>query len=101
MRYLLILILLISCKLKTVSEPVAPVVVKDTVYIPFNVPCDTPKPIFIAASCDSFRRVNDSLYKALFNANYKIERVRYYLSITLRNPTQDKFLKGWVRRAID
>ena len=43
----------------------------------------------------------DSAISAMQIANFKLERVRYYLNITLKNPTQDKFLKGWVRRAIE
>lgn len=43
----------------------------------------------------------DSVKTKLFHAEYRLERVRYYLNICLRNPTQDKFLKGWVRRAIE
>jgi len=47
-----------------------------------------------------FKRENDSLKTALFIAQYKVNRVRYYLNICLRNPSQDKWLKGWVLRAI-
>lgn len=47
------------------------------------------------------RKQIDSISKKLFIANYKIERVKYYLSICLRNPKQDKFLKGWVKRAVE
>ncbi len=61
-----------------------------------------------AQSCDSLRRqydsivhVNKGLRMDLFLANYKVEKVRYYLNITLRKPTQTKFLKGWIRRAIE
>lgn len=43
----------------------------------------------------------DSLSKELFLANFKVEKVRYYLNICLKNKTQDKYLKGWVRRALD
>ncbi|WNN12497.1 hypothetical protein MA9V2_248 [Chryseobacterium phage MA9V-2] len=35
-----------------------------------------------------------TLHKKLVVAN-----AQYYLNITLRNPSQDKFLKGWTRRA--
>lgn len=45
--------------------------------------------------------LNDSLKTKLFISDYKLERVRYYLNICLRNPSQDKFLKGWIRRAIE
>lgn len=43
----------------------------------------------------------DSIGRLLFLSNYKVEKVRYYLNITLRDRSQDKFLKGWVRRAIE
>jgi hypothetical protein len=50
--------------------------------------------------CDSLQNIIDSLTSKLFVSNYKLERVRYYLKICLRNPSQDKFLKGWIKRAI-
>lgn len=43
----------------------------------------------------------DSLKEKLFIATYKIERVKYYLNICIKNPTQDKFLKGWIKRAVE
>jgi hypothetical protein len=59
------------------------------------------------AKVDSLRHVIaelhntvDSLNTQNFIANYKVERVKYYLKICLRNPTQDKFLKGWINRAV-
>lgn len=50
---------------------------------------------------EGLRIENDSLRSKLFLVTYKVERVRYYLNIALRNPSQDKFLKGWVKRAIE
>jgi len=32
--------------------------------------------------------------------DYKLERVRYYIDIVDRNPSQIKFLKGWIYRAL-
>jgi hypothetical protein len=59
------------------------------------------------AKLDSLRHVIaelhntvDSLNTQNFISNYKVERVKYYLKICLRNPTQDKFLKGWINRAV-
>lgn len=46
-------------------------------------------------------RMNDTLSSQLFLSNYKIEKVKFYLAICLRDKTQDKFLKGWVRRAVE
>jgi len=42
----------------------------------------------------------DSLNTALFNARYKVERVKYYLAIVNHNPSQAKFLRSWLTRAI-
>lgn len=49
-------------------------------------------------NCD---QIVDSLKTKLFVSDYKVERVRHYLNITLRNPSQTKFLKGWIKRAIE
>ena len=43
----------------------------------------------------------DSLKERLFVSDYKLQRVRYYLNIAINNPSQTKFLKGWIRRAIE
>lgn len=50
---------------------------------------------------DSLVTDNAKLKTKFFIASYKIEKVRYYLNICLKNKSQDKFLKGWVRRAIE
>lgn len=52
--------------------------------------------LFIENKCEDVNHIKDEL----FIANYKLERVRYYLNICLRNKSQDKFLKGWIRRAL-
>lgn len=49
---------------------------------------------------DSIAVVNDTLAKRLLHARLVISNVKYYLNICMRNPTQDKFLKGWIRRAV-
>lgn len=90
---------------------------------PKNIPIQTP-PIALSNTCDSLQKLlvacksqlvridtikvvvenkhlTDSLKTALFISNYKIERVRYYLNICLKNKSQDVFLKGWIDRAIN
>lgn len=47
------------------------------------------------------KKINDSLRTKLFLANFKIQKVKKYLNICIKNPTQDKFLKGWIRRAVE
>jgi hypothetical protein len=49
---------------------------------------------------DSLKHVTDSLTRKLFVAEYKLQRVKYYLNIAIKNPSQTKFLKGWIKRAI-
>lgn len=49
---------------------------------------------------DSVIVTTDTLATRLLRAQLKLNNVKYYLNITLRNPSQDKFLKGWVRRAL-
>jgi hypothetical protein len=44
--------------------------------------------------------VNDTLARRLLYARLVISNVKYYLNICIRNPKQDKFLKGWIRRAV-
>ena len=44
---------------------------------------------------------NKKLKDSIFIINYKIEKVRLYLNICLKKPSQEKFLKGWIRRAIN
>lgn len=42
-----------------------------------------------------------ALKDSLFIAKYKIEGVKKYLKICDKNPSQIKFLRGWIHRAID
>lgn len=50
---------------------------------------------------DSLQHLTDSLSKALFLSNYRIHQARYYLKICVNNPSQTKFLKGWMNRALN
>lgn len=43
----------------------------------------------------------DSLKTKLTVVGFKIERVRYYLKICQRKPSQTKFLVSWINRAIN
>lgn len=38
---------------------------------------------------------------ALFEARFKLARVWYYDSLCLKNSRLDKYLKGWIRRALE
>lgn len=50
---------------------------------------------------DSISEVCNSIKSELFLANFKIEKCRSYLRICYKNPSQDKFLKGWINRAVN
>lgn len=43
----------------------------------------------------------DSLRTQLFINKYKIEKVKYYLKIVKKKPSQQKFLVGWINRAVN
>jgi hypothetical protein len=64
-------------------------------------PVHTFDPILEHSKIPTVQQCNcDSLKTQLFVARYKIERVRYYLKICKRNPSQTKFLVSWINRAI-
>lgn len=49
---------------------------------------------------DSLAYVKDSLGEDLFIAKYKLGRIKYYTNIVDNNPSQIKFYKGWIKRAL-
>ena len=87
------------------------VVIRDTISIP-DLQCQDLLQL-TAIERDSFARLagktntaklertNDSLYAKLLVANYKLERVQFYLNIVNRNPSQVKFLRGWINRVLE
>ena len=42
----------------------------------------------------------DSLQRVLNTYKFKIERIKYYIKVCQRNPKNNKYLKGWIIRAI-
>ena len=48
--------------------------------------------------CDSS---NVNLKAELFVANYKLGRIKEYSDIVKRNPSQVKFLRGWINRVLE
>ncbi len=107
--YIFILIALVSCRsvqTKTVYEihtKTDTLTLCDTINIidTFYVEYKTIDTVFIQKT-DTFKFGNcDSLKERLFVIDYKLQRVRYYLNIAINNPSQTKFLKGWIRRVIE
>jgi hypothetical protein len=88
---------LFNCGSNSVSTNNAPqaIYLHDTAFIP-SPACDS-----LNIKVKKLYAQNDSLKAKLFSSNYKIEKVKFYLGIISRNPSQKKFLLGWVRRAVN
>lgn len=50
---------------------------------------------------DSMKVTSDTLAARLLHARLMIENARYYLRIANRNTSQQKFLRGWMNRALE
>ena|SRR5690606_23336975 len=55
----------------------------------------------LKSQIDSINVVIDTLSKRYLHSKLMIENARYYLRIAINNSSQDKFLKGWMRRALE
>lgn len=68
----------------------------DTILV--TIQCDYTKYL---RTIDSIQIVNDTLARRLLHSRLVIQNVKYYLNICIQKPSQDKFLKGWIRRALN
>ncbi len=59
-----------------------------------------PAPLVYAGPCDSLQKRCDSLQWVIRDKDFRLNRVKFYLNICIKHPNQDKFLKGWIKRAI-
>lgn len=99
--FILIIAVSLSACQPSGREKQTPVVVRDTVTLPGRV-VELPSRVVMVhdtivipdTSCNAVRR-------ELIVANFKLARIDYYLQICLNNSSQDKFLKGWVKRALN
>lgn len=95
---LMCLCLLFSCgKKKVVDTSPNAVSIRDTIYLSKEVGIDSSCLLQISF----LQNVIRSKDSALFEANFKIARIWYYDSLCLRNARLDKYLKGWIRRALE
>jgi hypothetical protein len=92
----------ISCKPNAVKDKIATQnqIVWDTIYI------ETTDTVYLPFDSVEYQlslaiRQRDSISNLLFIDRYKLEKIRFYLGITLRDRSQDKFLKGWIKRALE
>ena len=54
----------------------------------------------IVYDCPAMKSKYDSMSMALKLANFRLNRIRVYLAICDKHPVDNKFLKGWVKRAL-
>jgi len=92
-KLLMVLLLAASCRNPVRIETVQ---IHDTVYRPHHIVCDT----VIMQDTITIGANYDSLGMRLRAANQKLNKVQFYVNICNKNPKQDKFLKGWVNRAL-
>lgn len=107
MKYLIILCFFFSCcnARKTTDAQInckdtIRIYLTDTVEISRNEQIKCKDTIYLRANADSLKKVITELNHKLFLANYRVERVRYYLKIVQRKPSQLKFLVSWINRAV-
>ena len=97
----LLLIVLCSCGSKEVKEEGETAVqVPDIVYV-----ADTAKVRELEGKIilleDSLKFYRDSIpYDTYINAR-RIEKIKYYISITEKKPSNQKFFYGWIRRTMN
>lgn len=98
-----------SCK-QAESKPVViektiEVVRTDTVFIPKTDTVYITKPsssvLQLQKSNDSLKVANNKLGKELLHNKLIIQNAKYYLNIANKNPSQQKFLRGWMNRALN
>ena len=68
----------------------------DTVYI-----TQTDVVLKLQAENDSLRTANNKLGKELLHNKLIIQNARYYLNIANKDASQQKFLRGWMNRALN
>lgn len=71
------------------------VVVKDSIVYKLAPVSDS-----LLRECIALNKKVDSLKTELFLSEFKAERMQYYIGIVEHDPSQLKFLKGWINRAI-
>lgn len=97
---LIIAILFISCNKKEVKETVK--IKYDTIY-QIKVLPDGKTLNDLQEYKDSLQAYKDSLHTIDYN-NYinarRIEKIKYYITITEKKPTNKKYFFGWIKRTM-
>lgn len=105
MKYIVLLLIFVACSSSVKKEAI---LITPTMEMGQRVfLCDSAlnvrdaELVSIRDSLKKFKFKNDSLKTNLFLVSFKVEKVKYYLSICKKNPTNNKYLKGWITRAVN
>lgn len=82
-----------------------PTIIKDTVFVvDFGLKTKNDSLHLVIEKLqfqkDSINRLNNRLATELMNERLVIQNAKYYVNIVNKNRTQEKFLLGWMNRAL-
>lgn len=97
--------MLFSCKTPCPeTKTPEPIVIKDTVYavLDFRPKYDSLELVIknLQYQKDSINQLNNRLATELMNERLVIQNAKYYVNIVNKNRSQEKFLLGWMNRAL-
>jgi len=109
MKFLLMLsFLLLSCGNKKTKVVVPknshePIIVKDTIFVPIFNNCDEQIKSLendVKFWIDSVNYKNNTIQSDVYFNARKIQKIKYYIAITEKNPNNKRFFYGWIRRTM-
>lgn len=89
-----------ACVQSPVEKEIIYVPVKDTISDEANIIKIINLERELQITKDSLNYLRDSLGEDLFVAKYKLGRIKYYTDIVDKKPSQLKYYKGWIKRAL-
>lgn len=97
--------MLFSCKPNCPETKIPdPVIVKDTVYVDLEYKAKNDSLELVISKMqfqkDSIDLLNNRLATELMNERLVIQNAKYYVNIVNKNRSQEKFLLGWMNRAL-
>lgn len=100
-----VLCMLFSCKTPCPETKTPdPIIVKDTVFVDNGLLATNDSLRMIIKSMiyqkDSLNELNNRLATELMNERLVIQNAKYYVNIVNKNRSQEKFLLGWMNRAL-
>lgn len=89
-----------ACNQTSVEKEIIYIPVKDTISDEANIIKIINLERELQMTKDSLNYLRDSLGEDLFVAKYKLSRIKYYTDIVDKKPSQLKYYKGWIKRAL-